>query len=285
MKITKKRLYAVVVWYNVTCEVLDCINSYINDVERLVVVDNSSIDNGNLLRGYDNVEYVPNYDNLGIAVALNIGCKRAVEMGAEWILTMDQDSKFDAGEVIKFIDLANQYEGIDFVGIFAPTLLYNLNSNRHNRVNVLYQTREVVMTSGNILSAVVFLQSKGFKEEFFIDCVDDEYCYRIRKLGYNIVRINQVYLHHTLGKEGEIDILGKKIKFPIHNSIRRYYIFRNNLYLRDMYPEARKRCNRVLWRGFKRVLFYDWEDKIGKLKMMYKGYRDYKNNKKGRLEN
>ena len=65
------KLAGVVVVYNPGDGVLNSINSYIDDLDILYVVDNSSFDNTKLFNN-DKIKYIPNMDNMGIAKALNV---------------------------------------------------------------------------------------------------------------------------------------------------------------------------------------------------------------------
>jgi glycosyltransferase involved in cell wall biosynthesis len=48
---------------------------------------------------------MPNFKNLGIAKALNQGCKKALELNYDWALTMDQDSRWDDREdLLHYLD-------------------------------------------------------------------------------------------------------------------------------------------------------------------------------------
>ena len=51
----------------------------------------------------------------------------------------------------------------------------------------------------------------GFFEDLFIDGVDIDFCYLIRKHGFRILRINSIQLLHELGHSQAITILGKKL--------------------------------------------------------------------------
>ena len=61
----------VVVAYNPQREeICKNIDTYINELDVLYVVDNSSKNNGDIFNGYNKVKYIPNYDNLGIYFTL-----------------------------------------------------------------------------------------------------------------------------------------------------------------------------------------------------------------------
>ena len=48
------------------------------------------------------------------------------------------------------------------------------------------------------------------KDDFFIDCVDFEYCMNMRKHGYSLIRNNEIILHHELGNYVKKRIFGKE---------------------------------------------------------------------------
>ncbi len=86
---------AVVIWFNPSLEFLENIKSYSKHVQKIIIVDNSDIDNSILLEEVPDIDYIPCLKNIGVASALNVGYERALASGAEWVLSMDQDSWFD----------------------------------------------------------------------------------------------------------------------------------------------------------------------------------------------
>lgn len=93
------KLAAVVIWYN-PLKVDDCIGKILSYAKyvRVYIVDNSPCDNSSLASQIPDSVYIPNLRNLGIAAAQNTGCKKALEDGYDWVMTMDQDSYFDSGQ-------------------------------------------------------------------------------------------------------------------------------------------------------------------------------------------
>ena len=65
-------------------------------------------------------------------------------------------------------------------------------------------------------------------EPLFIDWVDLEWCWRARKLGYQIIGNADVEIRHQLG-DGSINVGFRKIS--VRTPIRHYYITRNAVYL------------------------------------------------------
>jgi len=90
--IKENNLVGIVVWYYPTLENVSNINSYISNMHKLIVIDNSDVDNSSLLSGFENTKiiYIANKKNTGIAAALNQGCKM--------LLKLKKNRKFKNGE-------------------------------------------------------------------------------------------------------------------------------------------------------------------------------------------
>lgn len=104
----------IIITYNIGKDFLKCFNSIVDQVEKVIIVDNGS-DSDTIailktLESKQTTEIIYNNDNLGIASALNIGVKRAERLGTQWILTMDNDSISTTNMVKTMI---NTYESLD----------------------------------------------------------------------------------------------------------------------------------------------------------------------------
>ena len=92
------KIAGLIVLYHPGFEVINNIQSYLREIEKLFVVDNSEPNYNSveqeLIKLGANFRYIVNSKNLGIAKALNQGVEAAVSEGFEWLLTMDQDSYF-----------------------------------------------------------------------------------------------------------------------------------------------------------------------------------------------
>ncbi|MDR2563460.1 MAG: glycosyltransferase family 2 protein [Prevotellaceae bacterium] len=286
--IIKKNLWGIVIWYNPTSDNVLKMKTYMSEIDRLIIIDNSSTDNSHLLSEEFStpVIYIPNMDNKGIATALNQGCRRAIEGGAEWVLTMDQDSWFSEGDLSEMITKANKYQHFNEVAIFAPMPHYS--NNRKNEKNIdhrEYIETTKLITSGNLLSLSAYKHIKPFCDDLFIDMVDYEFCFRATRLYYKLITITSVSMNHCLGDGSyNIRILWIKKVVDDHNPVRRYYIARNTLYVRDLYPEHAKWLSQYFRRQFKRILLYDHRNKWKKLRYMIKGVVDYRHGIKGRID-
>lgn len=281
-------MYAgVVVAYNpIKNEIIKNIETYIGELEKLYIVDNSDNDNKDMFREFSNVEYISNNENLGIAEALNIAAKKAIEDGYKWLLTMDQDSCFEKDAIMKmkaYIKFAKETN--EKLGIVSP--FHSTARTEGVRLKGIAFPL-LVMTSGNLLNLDAYLDVGGFPGWYFIDCVDFDFCLALRKKDYEIVQINTAILQHELGDTVRRQIGRKVFYLDNHNYIRRYYVVRNRHYFYDRYKddfpgycELEKKCTRS--EALKVLLFE--KDKYRKLSYMYKGYKDYKAGLVGRIDN
>lgn len=282
------KLAAVVVLYNPDSKIFQNIQSYINYVDVVYAVDNSSNDNSEHLKN-EKIVYLANHENLGIAYALNRGAKQAIADGYEWLLTMDQDSTFsdDGVEKLKqFLTDCKQtqngkypYEKIGLITPFHRTLF-----NEAEQLTEI-DSPAVVMTSGNIISLEAYSKIGGFKDWMFIDAVDFDYCLNLRDHGFDIWRLPSVELKHNLGDVVFKTFRGTRYYGLNHSPVRRYYIVRNRHYFYDMYVDkfpgfcnAEKNSTKVEVKG---ILLCE-KHKIKKLLAMYRGFLDYKRGVKGK---
>ncbi|MBR3660497.1 MAG: glycosyltransferase family 2 protein [Bacilli bacterium] len=274
---------AVVVFYHPTESNISNIDDYKDCIDKIYVVDNSD-DDIIRIKNDKKIEYIKLYENLGIAKALNIGAKKAINDGYDYLLTMDQDSKISSSNIIAMLNFIEQNKNNLKIGLVSP--YHNIKSGEDDRINNTYEEKIEVMTSGNIIDLKAYQEIGGFKDWLFIDCVDMDYGMNLNKHGYKVIRLNDVILEHELGKVKIHKLFNKEYPCYNHSPIRRYYMVRNTLYLKDMYYDLFKdHCDyliRVQIGQVKRILVFE-KDKYKKLKMMYKGYKDYQKGIKGKL--
>lgn len=285
----------VVVLFNPDNNIKNNINTYINYIDKLYVVDNSTgIDNSEMFSFNKKIEYIANNENLGIAKALNIGAKKAIEAGYDWLLTMDQDSNFANGALKKMEDFIIELKEekviskileVDYkkVALIAPA--YKLEPTFESTLGINFPL--MVMTSGNLINLEIYKKIKGFKDWLFIDCVDFDYCLNLKKNGYEIIQLNNAVLNHHLGNNKTYRFLWMKKSSSNHSAIRRYYMVRNRHYIYDMYHnDFPYYCNLEIGRTKReaiKVLLFE-KGKIKKIRYMIRGYKDYKNGKKNKYE-
>lgn len=280
----KDNVAGVVVLYNPGFEVLNNINTYRNQVDKLFIIDNSEIINATLidqLQKLTGTEYTSNHSNLGIAAALNIAARLAINLNYKYLLTMDDDSLADDNLVIRL--LAN-LKGQDDIAIVSP---YQLD-DRHPDYPVKSEIVEVdfVWTSGNLINLEAFAKTDGFREDYFIDYVDHEFCLRLKKMGYKIIRDDSILLQHNCGNTTRHRFFNDDSVFTTnHSPLRLYYRTRNRfvtqIIYKSFFPDYVKVDRIRLIKELLKIILYE-KLKLRKLYMMAKGYWHYKRNRLGK---
>lgn len=291
----KNNVCGVIVTYNIGIKFYECFNAIINQVEKVVIVDNGSNEETlNVLKDikkkYD-VVIIYNNENMGIAKALNLGVKYALDTKFKWILTMDNDSKATENMVKVMLSC---YETCfksdkDVVGMFPEYI--DISTIKDKKVykstlgNYSYNEIGFDNTSGNLVKSDVFRKIGYFKEELFIDSVDHDFCIRVKEAGGRMMKINNAKLLHNLGNTKVYNFLGVKINCSNHSALRRYYVTRNRCYMRSRYKndkEYMKYDRKTFINENLKIILFE-KDKINKMRMSIKGYKDFKNNKFGKF--
>lgn len=156
----------------------------------------------------------------------------------------------------------------------------NANANTYDIINT-------EITSGNLVRLEVFEKVGKYNEKFFIDFVDIEFCLRIKKRGYLIIRANNSMMLHRIGNSENHKFLFTNCICTNHNFERRYYITRNRLYMWHRYFNVDYKWVLKDIKGFvgEIIKIILWEDKKSlKLRMIIIGIKDYRKNIYGKLK-
>jgi len=258
--------------------VLKNIQTYIDELEVFYVVDNSDIVSNNVveeLKKIDKIRYIHFNKNRGIAYPLNFILSKVRDY--EFLLTMDQDSCFKPNMMKKYKEhILTWTEKDSSIAVFAA-------DNTELIYNISYKFEQRVMMSGNVLKTAIAQLARGFNESLFIDEVDHEFCYRLRKLGYKILIFYDIKMEHHLGNITCHNIWTGYFNTTNHCGIRRYYMARNMLYVMNEYPK-------VKWQYFKDFIkmvikiILSENNKLEKIKYIIKGIQDYKHGKFGEFQ-
>ncbi len=281
------RIAGVVVLYRPDEEVTATISTYIEQVDMLIAIDNSEYDTTPTtagLRQLDTVTFVANGRNLGVAGALNMGARMALECGCEYLLTMDQDSRATPGMVLTMLRVFSSSEQ-GAIGIVAPFLVTRPGEKPDGTIDCLEM--QSVMTSGNLLNLRAYEAAGPFMEELFVDFVDIEYCLRLRSSGFRVVRANRALLEHRVGTLLRFRVFFHDLYLTSHSPLRKYYKTRNRFFVGDRYrqdvPSFRRKDRLRFVLELVRLLFFE-SGKREKLAMMRKGYADYRRGRMGKYD-
>lgn len=279
----KKDIIGVVIIYKFEIDnLIDNINQYLFSIDKLVIWQNS------LLSDYDKeklsnikysnkIEILGNGENKGISFAINTVINK-YNQEYEFLMTMDQDSYWiniaDYIENIKQIDKENALQ------IYGPNII-----PMHSFKSETYKVDEEaaisyvdhVITSGAVYKMDIFKFIGNMKEDFFIDAIDEEICYRAQKNNINTIKINKGVLLQTFGEPHKYRLLFKEVTYNKYSAERLYYIVRNHIRLVREYNFSIRKSWLLIYsyviRPIIMIVLFD-EFKIKKLTKIYFGIID-----------
>ncbi|UYT84616.1 glycosyltransferase family 2 protein [Priestia megaterium] len=264
------------------------INAIIDQVNQLILVDNSSSNFNDIEERYASIEkikIISNSNNYGIAKALNQVCEYAINQNHEWALLLDQDS-------IVAPNIISEYQkriSLKEVALLTP---YIIDINKMQLKEYLSLNLPAMsdvkwaITSGSFIKLSVWNRVNAFDEDFFIDGVDIDYSIRLNICGYKQFRINTTYLLQEVGraeptwlKRPHKDNSGnwsfKRYYRTNHSIFRQYYLARNNIIIARKY-----RLYNPIFIGLLKAFIISLpkpifeKDKLKVLKAIIKGFYD-----------
>ena len=275
-----EKIAGAVVIYNPDKGVVSNIYTYLNQVQKLFLIDNSNHISDIIkseFRLNNKVKYIPNLQNLGIAHALNIALDLADKELFNFLLTMDQDSYCEEMFVPQLLECMTSDASTSIV---SPAHFFPIGKNKSINNQKCFDTL-VVMTSGNLINVKILKSIGGFDEKLFIDYVDHEICLRLNKVGYKVKIQSECKIIHSLRNVREKQIFGKKIYPTNHHHIRYYYRTRNRLFVYKNYkkdfPEYVKNDKIDFLKSLIKIIFLE-KNKTKKIFFIFKGFLDFKKN-------
>lgn len=254
-------------------------------VSELVLVDNGSRNIDEILdytKENRRIHVIRNEENEGIAKGLNQICEYGVAHDYSWCLTLDQDTVCDGDMVSRLLHYCEDEKA----GIVCPRVDYEgagiVQKGTDSETVDVY----ACMTSGSLTRLTAWKELGGFRESYFIDFVDNEFCMRLGLAGYRIIRVNHCIMHHQLGEMVPLKVFGL---FPrralVHSPWRYYYMTRNNLLFIKQYRKHLRilreyaKLAKILYYG---IVFTNTRKET--CRYVLRGFRDARKNKEGRME-
>lgn len=236
---------------------LNLVNDITNKGAKTILIDNNS-DNFDIFSGKipKNVFVLKLKSNMGIAHAQNVGIAYAKKMKSEYVFLFDQDSRIPDGFIKNMISEYQELEQKDKeIGILGPRLYndyydfyYKANIKGKWGGNVKIDVRNVLdplkvnflIASGSLMRVEIFNKVGYLKDNYFIDSVDTEFCFRTSGYGYTIYMSKNNFMFHNVGDQ---TLKFVKWEVSIHSAVRRYFMLRNYLFMwREPYVPKRIIC-------------------------------------------
>ncbi len=192
--------------------------------------------------------------NKGLALGLNRGIEWVRERGYRFVLLFDQDSRpgdqFSQG-LLAALKRAEGTSGRRVAAVGpriinpqtlkqTPFKLFNRLVGRANRryhaLRSEYQA-DFLITSGTLLPVEVIEQVGAMREDYFIDNIDLEWCFRAKSLGYDLIGTDSALLYHAIGERSDHPWVRSGMMAQ-HKPERTFYSSRNrvHLYRKDYAP-------------------------------------------------
>lgn len=179
-----------------------------------------------------------NERNRGTAAAFNRGVRCAFDDGFAFALLLDQDTHPLPG-------LASELVRVYLLALSeAPTAVVGSNfvDAPRGRLRITpgsdaggWTRRRTVIASGSLVERVAWERVGPFREEFFVDSVDHEFCLRARASGLAVVLALRPLIRHTIGRASLRRFAGIRLVSSNHPPGRRYWMARNRLVLAREY--------------------------------------------------
>jgi rhamnosyltransferase len=229
------KLVGIIVVYNPNSyELVKNVEKLIPHLDGLIVFKNSGLSVETKLRDIcgERLFIIGDGLNVGVAKALNESIVFARNNFFTHILSLDQDSYFHENHLSRFRSLVKVSFDESNVGICAPNFV-NGGKQHVDGFAAVVEVQDVI-TSGSIYPVKIFSEVGGFDNDLFIDCIDIEFCYRIRSnYGYKILLFPTIHLIHELGYTKK-SILG--FHTINYSAFRSFYLVRNHIMIWRKYP-------------------------------------------------
>ena len=213
------RVIVILLNWNGIGDTLECIESVRNldySDMRIVVVDNGSTDDSItvLRRRYPSITLLESKRNLGFTGGNNLGIAKALEMGAEYVWLLNNDTIVEKGalkELVKGIS-----ESVE-IGLASPLIYFHdsrekiqfcgsvidWKNQRIRHIESLEELAKVEPGESLSLWGTALLMKRrtltdvGYlSEKYFAYHEDEEYCLRVARAGYRCAVVPEARIFH-----------------------------------------------------------------------------------------
>lgn len=242
---------AVVVTFNPPLEVLTPLLAQLNAQCDFVVIDNCSAGGDRIAAITEGLtrcgELMRLGGNEGLARALNIGIEWARQRGHDPIFLFDQDSRPGTDFIARMLAAREEIEKLCErpVAAIGPRLVDPRNGRRtpFKVFDRLWRRSDrplagasqhfqahFLITSGCLLNGAHLDAIGPMKEDYFIDNVDLEWCFRARARGFELAGTDAAELLHVIGEHSDNPLVSAGLMAQ-HSPERSYYSSRNRRHL------------------------------------------------------
>lgn len=220
---TAPLVFIIILNWNGKEDTLDCLRS-LREVDysrfKILVVDNASKDGSveAIKKEFPDIEIIVNAANLRFAGGNNVGMKRAIELGADYLLLLNNDTIVDKDFLTKLVDGA---EVLPQVGMAGPKIYYHKDPKRlwyaggkiawwkgwishrgvrefdNGQYNTIGETEYItgccVLVKREVIDKIGMLD-----EAYFIYGEDADWSIRASRAGYKLMYVPTSFLWHKV---------------------------------------------------------------------------------------
>jgi rhamnosyltransferase len=182
------------------------------------------------------VTFLGDGGNRGLGTAYNAALAHAASAGARYVLLLDQDSMPPPGMVTRLVAGLDRLvaagarpaavgpQPVDAEGVALPSPRPKACTSHAGLDRAGLESVDFLISSGSLVLVANFAAAGPFREDFFIDAIDLEWCFRAWARGLSIWRDAQIAMPHTLGRGPLLKGLGVRMTdqpaFRLHTYIR-----------------------------------------------------------------
>lgn len=221
----RKNIFVVIVTYNGAQWLEKCIQSLEVSLYpiNILVVDNHSTDTSvSVVKSFSNVQLIESDANLGFGKANNIGIRKVIEQGADYVFLLNQDTWIYPDTIQNLVTVAEQNPKY---GIVSPmhfaadevTLDSNFDTYYNRKTNTLSSLVDEVpfVNAAAWLVSSKVIEKVGYFEPLFDHYGEDRnYSDRIEFHGFKTVVVKNAKICHdrTISRTFSKDVKQAKFK-------------------------------------------------------------------------
>lgn len=238
MSSLEQKVAVIIVNYNGRQYLKDCLDSLFNldypkENFKIFLIDNASTDDSIefVKNSFGSVEIIANQKNLGFAEGNNIGIKKAIDKGFDFVYLINQDTVSEADSLTKLVLAAQaddkiaavqprimlwpQKDKVNSLGNSIHYLGFGFSAGGYQKFSGDLELKEVAYASGAaVLIKTSALQRVGlFEPDFFMYHEDLDLGWRLHLAGYKVILVPASVVYH---------------KYSFAKSMQKYYFMERN---------------------------------------------------------
>jgi len=211
-------LSIIILNWNSPQDTKECVDSLLPQIKpgyKIIIVDNGSLDNSvNLLRKqFPSIEIIENENNLGFQGGMNVGIKKALQTGSEYIMLLNNDTVADqnmlellfknfpvdaslVSPLLCYYDMPSKIWSTG--GKINPIILEISVSTKKIRFNDPVFEQEFIPSCAWLVKSELFTKIGLLDEILYYDDLD--FCLRTRRNGFKMFFVTQAILWHKVSQ-------------------------------------------------------------------------------------